>query len=124
MFLTQVAAEQVAAIIVEPVQGEGGFLPAPQAFLEGLRAICDEHGICLIADEVDRVRRTGKLFAIEHYGVEPDLITVAEVDRRRAAALRRARQGGDHGRAARRRRSAGRTSATRSRRRPRWPSST
>ena len=79
LFVTQVAAEQVAAIIVEPVQGEGGFLPAPQAFLEGLRAICDEHGICLIADEVQTgFGRTGKLFALEHYGVEPDLITVAK----------------------------------------------
>jgi 4-aminobutyrate aminotransferase/(S)-3-amino-2-methylpropionate transaminase len=79
LFVTQVAAEQVAAIIVEPVQGEGGFLPAPQAFMDGLRAICDEHGICLIADEVQTgFGRTGKLFAIEHYGVEPDLITVAK----------------------------------------------
>ena len=79
MFSTQVAAEQVAAIIVEPVQGEAGFLPAPKAFLEGLRAICDEHGICLIADEVQTgFARTGKLFAIEHSGVEPDLITVAK----------------------------------------------
>ncbi len=79
LFLTQVAAEQVAAIIVEPVQGEAGFLPAPQAFLEGLRAICDEHGICLIADEVQSgFARTGKLFALEHYGVEPDLITIAK----------------------------------------------
>jgi 4-aminobutyrate aminotransferase len=79
MFLTEVAAEQVAAIIVEPVQGEGGFLPAPQAFLEGLRAICDEHGICLIVDEVQTgFARTGRLFAIEHYDVEPDLITVAK----------------------------------------------
>jgi 4-aminobutyrate aminotransferase/(S)-3-amino-2-methylpropionate transaminase len=79
LFLTQVAAEQVAAIIVEPVQGEGGFLPAGQEFMEGLRAICDEHGICLIADEVQSgFARTGKLFAIEHYGVEPDLITVAK----------------------------------------------
>jgi 4-aminobutyrate aminotransferase/(S)-3-amino-2-methylpropionate transaminase len=79
LFLTQVAAEQVAAIIVEPVQGEAGFLPAPQAFVEGLRDICDEHGICLIADEVQTgFARTGKLFAIEHYGVEPDLITVAK----------------------------------------------
>ena len=78
LFVTQVAAEEVAAIIVEPVQGEGGFLPAPQAFLEGLRAICDEHGICLIADEVQTgFGRTGKLFALEHDGVEPDLITVA-----------------------------------------------
>jgi 4-aminobutyrate aminotransferase/(S)-3-amino-2-methylpropionate transaminase len=79
MFTTHVAAEQVAAIIVEPVQGEGGFLPAPPEFLRGLRAICDEHGICLIADEVQTgFARTGKLFAIEHFGVEPDLITVAK----------------------------------------------
>ncbi len=79
LFLTQVAAEQVAAIIVEPVQGEAGFLPAPQEFMAGLRAICDEHGICLIADEVQTgFGRTGKLFAIEHYDVEPDLITVAK----------------------------------------------
>ncbi|HUH16200.1 MAG TPA: 4-aminobutyrate--2-oxoglutarate transaminase [Gaiellaceae bacterium] len=79
MFSTHVAAEQVAAIIVEPVQGEGGFLPAPQAFMEGLRSICDEHGICLIVDEVQTgFARTGKLFAIEHYGIEPDLITLAK----------------------------------------------
>jgi 4-aminobutyrate aminotransferase / (S)-3-amino-2-methylpropionate transaminase / 5-aminovalerate transaminase len=79
LFLTQVAAEQVAAIVVEPVQGEGGFLPAPPAFLEGLRAICDEHGICLVVDEVQSAfARTGKLFAIEHYDVEPDLITLAK----------------------------------------------
>jgi 4-aminobutyrate aminotransferase / (S)-3-amino-2-methylpropionate transaminase / 5-aminovalerate transaminase len=79
LFLTQVAAEQVAAIIVEPVQGEGGFLPAGQRFMEGLRSICDEHGICLIDDEVQTgYGRTGKLFAIEHYGVEPDLIVVAK----------------------------------------------
>jgi 4-aminobutyrate aminotransferase / (S)-3-amino-2-methylpropionate transaminase / 5-aminovalerate transaminase len=79
LFVTQVAAEQVAAIVVEPVQGEGGFLPAGQEFVQGLRAICDEHGICLIADEVQTgFARTGKLFAIEHYGVEPDLITLAK----------------------------------------------
>jgi 4-aminobutyrate aminotransferase/(S)-3-amino-2-methylpropionate transaminase len=79
MFSTHVAAEQVAAIIVEPVQGEAGFLPAPKAFLEGLRAICDEHGICLIADEVQTgFARTGTFFAIEQSGVEPDLITVAK----------------------------------------------
>jgi 4-aminobutyrate aminotransferase / (S)-3-amino-2-methylpropionate transaminase / 5-aminovalerate transaminase len=79
LFLTQVAAEQVAAIIVEPVQGEGGFLPAGQQFMQGLRSICDEHGICLIDDEVQTgYGRTGRLFAIEHYGVEPDLITVAK----------------------------------------------
>ena len=79
MFVTQVAADHVAAIIVEPVQGEAGFLPAPREFLEGLRSICDEHGICLIADEVQSgFARTGKLFAIEHSGVEPDLITLAK----------------------------------------------
>ena len=79
MFSTHVAAEQVAAIIVEPVQGEGGFLPAPLPFMEGLRSICDEHGICLIVDEVQTgFGRTGKLFAIEHYGIEPDLIVLAK----------------------------------------------
>jgi 4-aminobutyrate aminotransferase / (S)-3-amino-2-methylpropionate transaminase / 5-aminovalerate transaminase len=79
MFVTHVAAEQVAAIIVEPVQGEAGFLPAPKAFLQGLRSICDEYGICLIADEVQSgFARTGTLFAIEQTGVEPDLITVAK----------------------------------------------
>ena len=76
---TQVAAENVAAIVVEPVQGEGGFIAAPQEFLAGLRRICDEHGIVLVVDEVQTgFGRTGKLFAIEHYGVEPDLMTVAK----------------------------------------------
>jgi 4-aminobutyrate aminotransferase / (S)-3-amino-2-methylpropionate transaminase / 5-aminovalerate transaminase len=75
----QVAADDVAAIVVEPVQGEGGFLPAPQEFMEGLRRICDEHGIVLVVDEVQTgFGRTGKLFAIEHYGIEPDLITIAK----------------------------------------------
>jgi 4-aminobutyrate aminotransferase / (S)-3-amino-2-methylpropionate transaminase / 5-aminovalerate transaminase len=76
---TQVAAETVAAIVVEPVQGEGGFIPAPQEFLEGLRAICDREGILLVVDEVQTgFGRTGRMFAIEHYGVEPDLLTVAK----------------------------------------------
>jgi 4-aminobutyrate aminotransferase/(S)-3-amino-2-methylpropionate transaminase len=79
MFSTQVAAEQVAAIVIEPVLGEGGFVVAPPAFLRGLREICDEHGICLVADEVQTgFARTGKLFAIEHSGVEPDLVTIAK----------------------------------------------
>jgi len=78
-FSTLVAAEAVAAIVVEPVQGEGGFIPAPVDFLQGLRAICDEHGILLVADEVQSgFGRTGRFFAIEHSGVEPDLITVAK----------------------------------------------
>jgi len=79
LFVTQVAAEQVAAIVVEPVQGEGGFVPAPQEFMTGLRRICDEHGIVLVVDEVQTgFARTGKLFATEHYGIEPDLITLAK----------------------------------------------
>jgi 4-aminobutyrate aminotransferase/(S)-3-amino-2-methylpropionate transaminase len=77
--VTQVAAETVAAIVVEPVQGEGGFVVAPQAFLEGVRRLCNEHGIVMVVDEVQTgFGRTGKLFAIEHYGIEPDLITVAK----------------------------------------------
>jgi len=76
---TQVAAETVAAIVVEAVQGEGGFIVAPPEFMEGLRAICDREGILLVVDEVQTgFGRTGRMFAIEHYGVEPDLITVAK----------------------------------------------
>ncbi len=73
------AAENVAAIIVEPVQGEGGFVVPADGFLQGLREIADEHGIVLIVDEVQSgFGRTGKMFAIEHSGVEPDLIVVAK----------------------------------------------
>jgi 4-aminobutyrate aminotransferase / (S)-3-amino-2-methylpropionate transaminase / 5-aminovalerate transaminase len=78
-FATQVAVESVAAIVLEPVQGEGGFIVAPQEFVAGVRAICDRHGIVLIVDEVQTgFGRTGRMFAIEHYGVEPDLMTVAK----------------------------------------------
>jgi len=78
-FSTVVAAEDVACIVVEPVQGEGGFIPASTEFMRGLRAICDEHGIVLVVDEVQTgFGRTGKLYAIEHFGIEPDLITVAK----------------------------------------------
>jgi 4-aminobutyrate aminotransferase/(S)-3-amino-2-methylpropionate transaminase len=77
--VTQVAAETVAAIVIEPVQGEGGFVVAPREFLLGVRRICDEHGIVLVVDEVQTgFGRTGKLFALEHYGVEPDLMPVAK----------------------------------------------
>jgi len=77
--VTQVAPSEVAAIVVEPIQGEGGFVPAPKEFLQGLRAICDKYGIVLIADEVQTgFGRTGAMFAIEHYGVEPDLVVVAK----------------------------------------------
>ncbi len=77
--ITQVAAEQVAAIVIEPVQGEGGFVVAPRDFMTGIRRICDEHGIVMVVDEVQTgYGRTGKMFAIEHYGIEPDLMTVAK----------------------------------------------
>jgi 4-aminobutyrate aminotransferase / (S)-3-amino-2-methylpropionate transaminase / 5-aminovalerate transaminase len=77
--VTQVAAETVAAIVLEPVQGEGGFVVAPQEFMDGVRRLCDEHGIVMVVDEVQTgFARTGKLFAIEHYGIEPDLITIAK----------------------------------------------
>ena len=76
---THVAPEHVAAIVFEPQLGEGGFVPAPKAYVEGLRAICDRHGIVLVADEVQTgFGRTGRMFAMEHFGVEPDLVTVAK----------------------------------------------
>ena len=79
MFTTHVAPENVAAIIFEPVQGEGGFIVPPKEWVQGLRQIADEHGIVLIADEVQSgYGRTGRMFAIEHFGVEPDIITVAK----------------------------------------------
>ena len=78
-FVTQVAPETVAAIIFEPVLGEGGFVVAPPEFVRGLRDICDRHGIVLVADEVQTgFGRTGRMFAIEHSGVEPDLLVVAK----------------------------------------------
>jgi 4-aminobutyrate aminotransferase/(S)-3-amino-2-methylpropionate transaminase len=77
--VTQVAAESVAAIVIEPIQGEGGFVVAPRHFLEGVRRVCDDNGIVLVVDEVQTgFGRTGKLFAIEHYAVEPDLMAVAK----------------------------------------------
>jgi 4-aminobutyrate aminotransferase / (S)-3-amino-2-methylpropionate transaminase / 5-aminovalerate transaminase len=78
-FLTRIAPEQVAAVIVEPVQGEGGFVVPPADFLPTLRAICSRHGILLIADEVQTgFGRTGRMFAVEHSGVEPDLMLLAK----------------------------------------------
>ncbi len=78
-FLTHVAAEQVAAMIVEPVQGEGGFIVPPDDFLPTLREICTRHGIVLIIDEVQTgFGRTGRMFAVEHSGVEPDLLLAAK----------------------------------------------
>ena len=78
-FKTLVAPEDVAAIVFEPVQGEGGFIPATPEFVRGVRELCDEHGIAMVCDEVQTgFGRTGRMFAIEHFGVEPDLMTVAK----------------------------------------------
>jgi 4-aminobutyrate aminotransferase/(S)-3-amino-2-methylpropionate transaminase len=77
--IAQVDPSAVAAILIEPVQGEAGFLPVPKRFFERLREICTQHGIVLIADEVQcGSGRTGKLYAVEHYGIVPDLIVSAK----------------------------------------------
>jgi len=77
--VTQVAAENVAAIVLEPVQGEGGFIVAPPEYVRGVREICDEHGIVFVVDEVQTgFARTGRMWGIEHSGVEPDLVTIAK----------------------------------------------
>ena len=79
LFRADIEPSRVAAILIEPIQGEGGFYEAPVELLQALRKICDQHGILLIADEVQSgFGRTGKMFGIEHSGVEPDLITVAK----------------------------------------------
>jgi 4-aminobutyrate aminotransferase/(S)-3-amino-2-methylpropionate transaminase len=79
LFKADVEPTRVAAIIVEPVQGEGGFYVAPKELMTGLRKICDDNGVVFIVDEIQSgFGRTGKWFAIEHYGVEPDLMTVAK----------------------------------------------
>ncbi len=79
LFRYHVQVTRVAAFIVEPVQGEGGYLPAPEGFLAALRQLCDQHGILLIADEIQTgMGRTGRMFAMEHSGVVPDLITLAK----------------------------------------------
>lgn len=77
--IAQVDPSSVAAIIIEPIQGEGGFIPVPKKFLEKIRQICNEHGIVFIADEVQcGASRTGKFLAIEHSGVIPDIVTMAK----------------------------------------------
>jgi len=79
LFKSDIEPEKVAAIIIEPVQGEGGFYPVPDGFLAALRELCDRHGILLIADEIQTgFARTGRMFAIEYAGVEPDIMTVAK----------------------------------------------
>ncbi len=79
LFKTTTPPEEVAGIVVEAVQGEGGYVPAPKGFLQGLRRICDQHGIMLIVDEVQSgMGRTGKMFACEHYDVKPDIVCIAK----------------------------------------------
>jgi 4-aminobutyrate aminotransferase len=79
LFPGNVPAAEVAAILVEPIQGEGGYIVPPDGFLAGLRELCDRHGILLICDEVQTgVGRTGRMFASEHWGVSPDIMTLAK----------------------------------------------
>jgi 4-aminobutyrate aminotransferase len=79
LFKTILAPEEVAAIFVEPVQGEGGYVVAPTIFMQELRRICDRHGIMLVVDEVQSgIARTGKWFAVEHTGVQPDMVCMAK----------------------------------------------
>ena len=79
LFKTTLPPEEVAAIFVEPVQGEGGYVPAPTVFMQELRRICDRHGILLVADEVQSgIGRTGKWWAIQHTGVQPDIVCMAK----------------------------------------------
>jgi 4-aminobutyrate aminotransferase len=79
LFQGPVPPGEVAAILIEPIQGEGGYLVPPPGFLAGLRALCDRHGIFLIFDEVQSgIGRTGKMFAAEHFGVVPDIMTLAK----------------------------------------------
>ena len=79
MFVGEVAPDQVAAIVIEPLQGEGGFIPAPLGFLRDLKALCEKHGILFIADEIQTgFCRTGTMFAVEQDGVVPDMITIAK----------------------------------------------
>jgi len=78
-FVSEVAPDQVAAIIVEPVQGEGGFMVAPPGFLSALKAVCEKYNILFVADEIQSgFCRTGRMFAVEHDGVEPDLMIIAK----------------------------------------------
>jgi 4-aminobutyrate aminotransferase len=79
LFKADIEPTRVAAIILEPVQGEGGFVPAPDGFMQKIREVCDQHGIVMIADEVQTgFARTGKLFAMEHHGVAADITTMAK----------------------------------------------
>ena len=98
LFKTILAPEEVAAIFVEPIQGEGGYVVAPTIFMQELRRICDKHGILLVVDEVQSgIGRTGKWFAVEHTGVQPDMVCMAKGIAFGHAAGRDDEQGRHHG---------------------------
>src|SRR6185295_6281202 len=79
LLASQTAPAETAAVVIEPVLGEGGYIPAPGAFLRGLAELCAEHGILFVADEVQTgFGRTGKMFAVEHHGMRPDVIVLAK----------------------------------------------
>src|SRR5438477_3714018 len=79
LFKHLVPADEVAAVILEPIQGEGGYIFPEDGFLQGLRDLCDKHGILLVADEIQSgAGRTGKMWAIEHWDVEPDIVLIAK----------------------------------------------
>jgi 4-aminobutyrate aminotransferase/(S)-3-amino-2-methylpropionate transaminase len=79
MVNSQIGSENVAAVIVEPVLGEGGFLPVPKGYMQALRKFCTDNGILLILDEIQSgFGRTGKMYAVDHYGIEPDMMTLAK----------------------------------------------
>jgi len=79
VFQSLIPPDEVAAVLLEPIQGEGGYIIPPDSFIPGLRQLCDQHGILLIVDEVQSgTGRTGKWFAVEHWGVEPDIVTMAK----------------------------------------------
>ena len=97
LFVHLVSPDEVAAIVVEPIQGEGGYLVPPPAFLQGLRELTTKHGILLVVDEVQSgMGRTGKMFASEHIGVKPDIVDHREGHRVGPAAGRRVRAGRGH----------------------------
>ncbi len=79
MLKTTIAAEQIACLIVEPLQGEGGFVVPSAKYMQGLQKICNDNGIVFIVDEVQAgFARTGKMFAYEHYGITPDIVTMSK----------------------------------------------
>ena len=125
LLASQTAPGETAAMVIEPVLGEGGYIPAPAAFLQGLRARCDEHGILFVADEVQSgFGRTGTMFAIERVGRAARRRRDGQGHRVRVPDLGDRRVGRAHGPLADRARTAAPTAATRSAARPRWRRST